>query len=136
MSLIVRRAPVDRPFDEASRLFRAYADGRTVSLLGLAAKATLQGEPAEPRCLVRWEPDAPATPGLTQFNGVLWLEPDDQDDGRAWLVLDGECAERPEDRLADLAARRLMTAAIARDLLARVGDVVEARGASQSEPPG
>lgn len=147
MSAIVRRASVDCPFDEASHHFRAYVHGRTVSLFGLAAidgldkrlgatvKGTLQGLEGEPRCLVCWEPDGLMASGPTQFGGVLWLEADDQDDRRTWLVLDGEYTGAAKDPLLELIARRL-TGAIARDLLARVGDFVEARRAKAPIGPG
>jgi hypothetical protein len=147
MRSIVRRASVDCPFDEASHHFHAYVDGRTVSLFGVVAidaldkllsatvKGTLQGLESEPRCLVRWEPDGLMAPGPTQFGGVLWLEADDQDERRTWLVLDGEYTGTAKNPLLELVARRL-TGAIARDLLARVGGFVEARRAKAPIHPG
>jgi hypothetical protein len=147
MSSIVRRASVDCPFDQASQSFRTYVESRTVSLFGLAAvlglvkrlsatvKATLQGVEGEPRCLVRWKRHGLEAMGPTQFSGVLWLEADDEDECRTWLVLDGEYTGTPKNLLPGLVARRL-TGAIARDLLARVGDFVEAGATKVRAGPG
>jgi hypothetical protein len=148
MNALVRRALIAARFDEAVPLFEWYVDKRTVSLFGLVTvpglerklgatvRATLEASASKPpSCRVTWEPADLMPPAPTEFKGALWLEPDEHDERRSWLVLDGDYAWEADDRLMALVVRRL-SAAIARDLLARVADFVEARRAEATSEPG
>jgi len=137
MNSLVRRAPIGASIADAGRFFTSYAADRSVTLfalvpvpgmdkrLGATARALLEPLVDEPRCRVRWEHSGLSLAPV-EFEGCLWLEPDDHDEERAWLVLDGEYTwSGGADPLASLVVRRL-TGAVARDLLARVGDFIEA----------
>jgi hypothetical protein len=145
MNALVRRALIAAPFDEAVPLFEGYVDKRTVSLFGLvtvpglkrmlgaAVRAKLEATASErPCCSVTWESSDLIPPARTEFKGALWLEPDEHDERRSWLVLDGDYVWEADDRLMALVVQRL-SAAIARDLLARVADFVEARRKATTE---